>query len=65
VLKRCSKDDNIHILIIQIELFMYEFFSFLNYGSNASLASMHGTPLGESAFADSMFSLNVYVTGKV
>jgi hypothetical protein len=27
---------------------MYEFFSFLNYGSNASLASMHGTPLLES-----------------
>jgi hypothetical protein len=24
---------------------MYEFFSFRNYGSNASLASMHGTPL--------------------
>jgi hypothetical protein len=27
-LRCCSEDDNIHILIIQIELFMYEFFSF-------------------------------------
>jgi hypothetical protein len=44
-LKCCSEDDNIHILIIRIELFMYEFFSFLNYRSNASFASMHGTPL--------------------
>jgi hypothetical protein len=36
-LKCCSEDDNIHILIIQIELFMYEFFSFRSLTTEAML----------------------------
>jgi hypothetical protein len=42
------ENDNIHILITQIELLIYDFiffFSFLNQRSTASLASMDGTPL--------------------
>jgi hypothetical protein len=36
-LKFCSEEDDIHITIIQIELYMYEFFSFFFLTTEAKL----------------------------